>query len=48
MSVTLFAAPSSLVIFAVIIELIRRGRLREQALLWLGTATVILLARPVA
>jgi hypothetical protein len=43
MSVTLFAALSSLVIFAVIIELIRRGRLREQyALLWLGTATVIL------
>ena len=30
-------------IFAVIIELIRRGRLREHALLWLGTATVILL-----
>jgi hypothetical protein len=43
MSVTLFAALSSLVIFAVIIELIRRGRLRERyALLWLGTATVIL------
>ena len=43
MSVTFFAALSSLVIFAVIIELIRRGRLREQyALLWLGTATVIL------
>jgi hypothetical protein len=43
MSVTLFAALSSLVIFAVIIELIRRGRLREQyALLWLATATVIL------
>jgi hypothetical protein len=43
MSVTLFAALSSLVIFAVIVELIRRGRLREQyALLWLGTATVIL------
>jgi hypothetical protein len=43
MSVTLFAALSSLVIFTVIIELIRRGRLREQyALLWLGTATVIL------
>lgn len=43
MSVTFFAALSSLVIFAVIIELIRRGRLRERyALLWLGTATVIL------
>jgi hypothetical protein len=43
MSVTLFAALSSLVIFAVIIELIRSGRLRERyALLWLGTATVIL------
>jgi hypothetical protein len=43
MSVTLFAALSSLMIFAVIIELIRRGRLREQyALLWLGTASVIL------
>lgn len=43
MSVTLFAALSSLVIFAVVIELIRTGRLRERyALLWLGTATVIL------
>lgn len=44
MSVTLFAALSSLVIFAVVIELIRTGRLRERyALLWLTTATVILL-----
>jgi hypothetical protein len=43
MSVTLFAALSSLVIFAVVIELIRTGRLRERyALLWLGTAVVIL------
>ena len=43
MSVTLFAALSSLVIFAVVIELIRSGRLRERyALLWLGTAVVIL------
>jgi hypothetical protein len=43
MSVTLFAALSSLLIFAVVIELIRSGRLRERyALLWLGTATVIL------
>jgi hypothetical protein len=43
MSVTLFAALSSIVIFAVIIELIRSGRLRERyALLWLGTASVIL------
>lgn len=43
MSVTLFAALSSVVIFAVIIELIRSGRLRERyALLWLGTASVIL------
>jgi hypothetical protein len=43
MSVTLFAALSSLVIFAVVIELIRTGRLRERyALLWLGTAIVIL------
>lgn len=43
MSVTLFAALSSLVIFAIVIELIRTGRLRERyALLWLGTATVIL------
>jgi hypothetical protein len=43
MSVTLFAALSSLVIFAVVIELIRSGRLRERyALLWLGTAGVIL------
>jgi hypothetical protein len=44
MSVTLFAALSSLVIFAVVIELIRTGRLRERyALLWLATATVILI-----
>lgn len=43
MSVTFFAALSSLVIFAVVIELIRTGRLRERyALLWLGTAGVIL------
>jgi hypothetical protein len=43
MSVTLFAALSSLVIFAVVIELIRSGRLRERyALLWLATAAVIL------
>lgn len=43
MSVTLFAALSSVVIFAVIIELIRSGRLRERyALLWLATAAVIL------
>jgi hypothetical protein len=43
MTVTLFAALSSLVIFAVVIELIRTGRLRERyALLWLGTAVVIL------
>jgi hypothetical protein len=43
LTVTLFAALSSLVIFAVVIELIRTGRLRERyALLWLGTATVIL------
>ena len=43
MSVTLFAAISSIVIFAVIIELIRSGRLRERyALLWLATAGVIL------
>ena len=43
MSVTLFAALSSIVIFAVIIELIRSGRLRERyALLWLATAGVIL------
>lgn len=43
MSVTLFAALSSIVIFAVIIELIRTGRLRERyALLWLATAAVIL------
>ncbi len=43
MSVTLFAALSSIVIFAIIIELIRSGRLRERyALLWLGTAAVIL------
>ena len=43
MSVTLFAALSSLVIFAVVIELIRTGRLRERyALLWLATAGVIL------
>jgi hypothetical protein len=43
MSVTLFAALSSLVIFGVVIELIRTGRLRERyALLWLGTAAVIL------
>jgi hypothetical protein len=44
MSVTFFAALSSLVIFAVVIELIRTGRLRERyALLWLATAVVILL-----
>ena len=44
MSVTLFAALSSIVIFAVIIELIRSGRLRERyALLWLATAGVILI-----
>jgi hypothetical protein len=44
MSVTLFAALSSLVIFGVVIELIRSGRLRERyALLWLGTASVILI-----
>jgi hypothetical protein len=43
MSVTLFAALSSIVIFAIIIELIRSGRLRERyALLWLATAAVIL------
>jgi hypothetical protein len=43
MSVTLFAALSSVVIFAVVIELIRSGRLRERyALLWLATAAVIL------
>jgi hypothetical protein len=43
MSVTLFAALASLVIFGVVIELIRSGRLRERyALLWLATATVIL------
>jgi len=43
MSVTFFAALSSLVIFAVVIELIRTGRLRERyALLWLATAVVIL------
>ena len=43
MSVTLFAALSSIVIFVVIIELIRSGRLRERyALLWLATAAVIL------
>jgi hypothetical protein len=43
MSVTLFAALSSLVIFGVVIELIRTGRLRERyALLWLATAAVIL------
>lgn len=43
MSVTLFAALSSIVIFAIIIELIRSGRLRERyALLWLATAGVIL------
>jgi hypothetical protein len=43
MSVTFFAALSSLVIFAVVIELIRSGRLRERyALLWLATAVVIL------
>jgi hypothetical protein len=42
-TVTLFAALSSLVIFGVVIELIRTGRLRERyALLWLATATVIL------
>jgi hypothetical protein len=44
MSVTLFAALSSLVIFIVVIELIRTGRLRERyALLWLATAVVILI-----
>jgi hypothetical protein len=43
MSVTLFAALSSIVIFGIIIELIRSGRLRERyALLWLVTAGVIL------
>ena len=43
MSVTLFAALSSIVVFAVVIELIRSGRLRERyALLWLATAGVIL------
>ena len=43
MSVTLFAALSSIVIFAVIIELVRSARLRERyALLWLATAFVIL------